>query len=116
MPSATTGLAPMGNYSGIPSSLRVCTQTTAYAIHPSGRHSLSTMRHSVQPVASPPPLMLSKPFSEYDTEYLWALLFAFVDIQLDLRRAGEMRNAVVVRQRCRAIGIELRDRYDTVDM
>lgn len=39
-----------------------------------------------------------------DEQYLWELLFKYVDIQLELRDRGKLREAVVMRRRCRAIG------------
>lgn len=46
------------------------------------------------------------------TAYLWALLFKWVDVELELRRSGKMREAVVIRHRCRSIGREIRRRYE----
>lgn len=50
-------------------------------------------------------------YERQSTSDLWALLFIFVDMQLELRRAGKMREAVVLRHRCRVIGTVLRRRY-----
>lgn len=54
---------------------------------------------------------MTESYERQSTSDLWALLFLYVDMQLELQRAGKMRDAVIIRRRCRAIGSVLRGRY-----
>ena len=108
---ATHGLALMGNCSPIPASLRACLASGATVSHPFMNAYRSLTLSSVATVAGHSE-MLSKPIDTYDTDYLWALLFSYVDMQVELQRLGKLRDAVIIRRRCRAIGMELRKRYE----
>lgn len=55
--------------------------------------------------------MMADTYERQSTSDLWALLFIYVDLELDLRNRGKMRDAVLVRRRARAVGTVLRRRY-----
>lgn len=50
-------------------------------------------------------------YGSWTTHDLWMMLYAVVDMQVELQRNGQLREAVKVRRKARVIGTALRARY-----